>query len=198
MWWCFTAHYFKWNGGLFKYYKCPHCKKFTHKANKANAKFIEYIQKLKPKNSTLVLFNETINDLRKHNNNGRLQEIPTVQKELLIEEGRLDSIDYKFMDGELSSKDFQRMKSTINRRRDGIMNKLELLNPQNTNELEQKKRKIQIKYPILPFLYPEPGSNRHGRNGHRILSPACLPIPPSGHWLTFSHFFIDWIFNLLI
>ena len=28
--------------------------------------------------------------------------------------------------------------------------------------------------------YPEPGSNRHGRNGHRILSPGCLPIPPSG------------------
>ncbi len=29
-------------------------------------------------------------------------------------------------------------------------------------------------------MYPEPGSNRHSRNGHRILSPACLPIPPSG------------------
>ncbi len=30
-------------------------------------------------------------------------------------------------------------------------------------------------------LYPEPESNRHDRNGHRILSPACLPVPPPGH-----------------
>jgi hypothetical protein len=29
-------------------------------------------------------------------------------------------------------------------------------------------------------MYPEPGSNRHDRNGHGILSPACLPIPPPG------------------
>lgn len=27
---------------------------------------------------------------------------------------------------------------------------------------------------------PEPGSNRHSRNGRRILSPLRLPVPPSG------------------
>ena len=26
-----------------------------------------------------------------------------------------------------------------------------------------------------------PGSNRYGRNDHRILSPTCLPIPPRRH-----------------
>ena len=31
---------------------------------------------------------------------------------------------------------------------------------QNTKELE-KKRKIEMKILFLPFLYPEPGSNRH-------------------------------------
>ena len=31
------------------------------------------------------------------------------------------------------------------------------------------------------FEYPGPGSNRHDRNGHWILSPARLPIPPPGH-----------------
>ena len=30
------------------------------------------------------------------------------------------------------------------------------------------------------LLYPEWDLNPHDRNGHRILSPACLPIPPSG------------------
>ena len=29
-------------------------------------------------------------------------------------------------------------------------------------------------------LYPGRDLNPHGRNGHRILSPACLPIPPPG------------------
>ena len=32
---------------------------------------------------------------------------------------------------------------------------------QNFKELKQKKRKIKIKNLFLPFLYPEPGSNRH-------------------------------------
>ncbi len=30
------------------------------------------------------------------------------------------------------------------------------------------------------FLYPGRDLNPHGRDGHRILSPACLPIPPPG------------------
>ena len=29
--------------------------------------------------------------------------------------------------------------------------------------------------------YPERDLNPHNRNGHRILSPACLPVPPPGH-----------------
>ena len=31
-------------------------------------------------------------------------------------------------------------------------------------------------------LYLRPESNRHARNGHRILSPARLPIPPLRHY----------------
>ncbi|GEM_PF-581719 len=31
------------------------------------------------------------------------------------------------------------------------------------------------------FSYLRPGSNRHVHNGHRILSPARLPIPPLRH-----------------
>lgn len=34
----------------------------------------------------------------------------------------------------------------------------------------------------ITFLkYRRSGSNRHVRNGHGILSPACLPIPPRRH-----------------
>ena len=33
----------------------------------------------------------------------------------------------------------------------------------------------------VSFLYLRPESNRHARNGHRILSPARLPIPPLRH-----------------
>jgi hypothetical protein len=39
------------------------------------------------------------------------------------------------------------------------------------------ENKIQKKY----LLYPERELNPHSLYGHRILSPACLPIPPSGH-----------------
>ncbi len=33
------------------------------------------------------------------------------------------------------------------------------------------------------FLYPGRDLNPHGLYGHRILSPACLPVPPPGHRL---------------
>ncbi len=47
------------------------------------------------------------------------------------------------------------------------------------NFKSQKKGLLFLAIPLFS-MYPEPGSNRHGRNGHRILSPACLPIPPPG------------------
>ena len=34
---------------------------------------------------------------------------------------------------------------------------------------------------LLFDKYPGRESNPHDRNGHRILSPACLPVPPPGH-----------------
>ena len=38
---------------------------------------------------------------------------------------------------------------------------------------------------LFLFWYPEPGLNRHGI-GRGILSPLCLPIPPSGRGFLFS------------
>ncbi len=41
-----------------------------------------------------------------------------------------------------------------------------------------------MRQPFLIWWYPRPDLNRHGRNGQRILSPSCLPIPPLGHpWI---------------
>ncbi len=34
--------------------------------------------------------------------------------------------------------------------------------------------------------YPGRESNPHGRNDHRILSPACLPVPPPGRKVSLS------------
>ena len=128
-----TACYSKGNGGRYGYYKCPHCCKFNYSAIKANTKFIEYIRKLKPKDSTLELYEEIVNDLRKTNSKDRLKEIKTLQTELLKEEERLESIDVKFVDDELSSEDYQRMKSNITKRRNRTNTKMESLNPQNTS-----------------------------------------------------------------
>ena len=32
----------------------------------------------------------------------------------------------------------------------------------------------------IVWMYPERDLNPHDRNDHRILSPACLPVPPPG------------------
>ena len=42
------------------------------------------------------------------------------------------------------------------------------------------KRVLAMAKTLSFILYPGRGLNPHDRNGHRILSPACLPIPPPG------------------
>ena len=49
---------------------------------------------------------------------------------------------------------------------------------------------VGIKKAETPFVlgvsavYPGSDLNRYERNVHRILSPACLPIPPPGHFMS--------------
>ncbi len=44
---------------------------------------------------------------------------------------------------------------------------------------EEINKRNPVKTHKIPFVYPEPGSNRHGLL-HWCLRPARLPIPPSG------------------
>ena len=44
-------------------------------------------------------------------------------------------------------------------------------------------QKISGHFSMTAFPYPGRESNPHCRNGNRILSPACLPVPPPGHYL---------------
>ena len=50
----------------------------------------------------------------------------------------------------------------------------------NTSSLKAKKP-LTISGFFASLLYQERESNPHGLVAHRILSPACLPIPPSRH-----------------
>ena len=43
-----------------------------------------------------------------------------------------------------------------------------------------KKEREHNTSAMFPFLCPERDSNPYDRNGQGILSPSCLPIPPSG------------------
>ncbi len=45
---------------------------------------------------------------------------------------------------------------------------------------EKVKRVLALAHTLTLFLYPERDLNPHNRNGHRILSPACLPFHHPG------------------
>ncbi len=45
---------------------------------------------------------------------------------------------------------------------------------------KKEERRLKVEW------YPEPESNRHGRNVRGILSPLCLPISPPGHFTYFN------------
>lgn len=149
---------------------CPLCKKFNYSAVKANNKFIEYIRKLKPKDSALALYDEIINDLKQDKSKDRNNELRNLQNDLLKESDRMDSIDLKLMDGEISSEDHQRMKSAIEKRREGINAKLESINPQDSDvgkKLEHafnviknmpeilSSGRVEHKIQLLGLMFPE-------------------------------------------
>ena len=56
---------------------------------------------------------------------------------------------------------------------DGILEQLKAY----WEELKNLRKPLPTK---VFTLYPGRESNPHGRNDHRILSPACLPVPPPG------------------
>lgn len=133
----------------------------NYNAIKAITKFLEYNRKLKLKDSALELFKEIINDIRKTNSKDRLKEIEILQTELLEEKERLKSIDTKYADGELSSEDFQRMKSNIAIRRDKTNTILESLNLQNTSIGQKLEHAFNVIRNILEIL-------SSGRVEHKI------------------------------
>jgi DNA invertase Pin-like site-specific DNA recombinase/phage FluMu protein Com len=132
-----TACYSKGNGGYYGYYKCPHCNRFNSSAIKANQKFVEYIRQLKLKESALALYEEILKDSKKERTAEVNKEINKLQSELLVEDSRLDSIDTKLMDGEISPEDHQRMKKGIEVRLGKINFKLTSFKAQNV-EVERK------------------------------------------------------------
>ena len=132
-----TACYSKGNGGYYGYYKCPHCNRFNLSAIKANRKFVEYIRQLKPKESALALYEEILKDSKKERTAAINTEIKKLQNELLVEDGRLVSIDTKLMDGDINTEDYQRMKISIEIRRENVNAKLASFRSQNV-EIEKK------------------------------------------------------------
>ena len=48
-------------------------------------------------------------------------------------------------------------------------------------DMVKKVIKKGCKY-LIYSQYPGRDLNPHNRNGHRILSPACLPVPPPGQY----------------
>lgn len=132
-----TACYSKGNGGLYGYYKCPHCNKFNYSAIKANEKFVKYVKQLIPNDSILELYKEIIKDLKKENKSEILKEISQLEKELIIEEKRLVSTDIKYLDDKIKEEDYKRMKNNIEERKGNINKRLTLLHPCNS-DLENK------------------------------------------------------------
>ena len=53
-----------------------------------------------------------------------------------------------------------------------------------------KKRRNRCYY-LVSALYPGRDLNPHDRNGHRILSPACLPVPPPGRYIKKTSLFTE-------
>lgn len=132
------------NGGYYTYYNCCHVPKHIRKsAQEVNEGFCQYVSCLKPNQTILNLYKEIILDIHKEGKKAINADISKLQKELSLKEQRLISIEDKFLDEDISKSEYAKMKSRIEDEKKELKSKIETLELNNKEDIEEK-----LKYSI--------------------------------------------------
>ena len=132
------------SGQKYPYYFCPESGKHLRmSADKVNSKFIEYIHSLRPKDSTIDLYMNIVNDLRKDELQEVNNEIKKLRNELTEIERKIDQIDDRYLDGRMCDEDYHRMLNRQKTNKQKIQDRIDILKTPNCTKIEP-----QLKYAI--------------------------------------------------
>ena len=161
----------KGRNAYYTYYHCNQSGKHIRvSADKVNKGFASYISTLIPNETVIDLYQEILNEMRQNNSKGRQEELKRLKGELTALEQRLDSIEDKYLDGDIDKDSFNRMKKRTQSNITEIQGKIELLQSSKQNVTPQLsycisllsnldrvflEAPIEAKIKLLGSMFPE-------------------------------------------
>ena len=134
-----TGSFSRGNGGKYPYYHC--CKDSKHLRRRAadvNKSFASYVGGLTPRPEVLDLYTEVLKDIRKDDCRDISRQIEKLEDDIKQIKVRLDSLDDKFVDGDISREQYERMNQRYEQDKRDKSSEVELLKEAKRSKIEPK------------------------------------------------------------
>ena len=127
------------NGGKYTYYFCCNNQKHIRmRAENVNEEFARYTAQLKPNKTVLDLYNEILKDLQSERKGESKKEVAALQNELSTVQKRINSIEDKYLDGDLTKEEYNRMLERYTKEASTIQQQVEMRENPNRSNIEPK------------------------------------------------------------
>ncbi|MFS3008356.1 recombinase family protein [Bacteroides thetaiotaomicron] len=127
------------NGGKYTYYFCCNNQKHIRmRAEDVNEQFARYTAQLKPNKEVLDLYNEILKDLQNERKGESKKEVSSLQNELSAIQKRINSIEDKYLDGDLTKEQYNRMLERYTKEASTIQQQVEMRENPNRSNIEPK------------------------------------------------------------
>ena len=115
-------------GGKYTYYNCCHnAKHIRVRAEKVNDRFLQYISCLQPKQEIVNLYREILKDVQHDANNEKRTKEKIIKEDIKKLDDRLALVEDKYMDGEITKEDYQRISDRYKKERNDLTSQCCLL-----------------------------------------------------------------------
>ena len=134
-----TGSFSRGNGGKYAYYHC--CEDGKHLRRRAadvNKSFASYVGGLTPRPEVLDLYTEVLKDIRKDDCRDISRQIERLENDIKQIKVRLDSLDDKFVDGDISREQYERMNQRYEQDKRDKSSEVELLKEAKRSKIEPK------------------------------------------------------------
>ena len=130
------ASHSKGRSQTYAYYHCNHCKKYRVPAQQMNDDILNYIRQIRPCKAVLDLYEEVLNDIRAEKFKGINKEKNRIQEVVKKVEVRLQRLQDRFLDGEISSEDYKDIRQRYNDEIYALKSQLEIMKTPNSGVVE--------------------------------------------------------------
>ena len=108
------------------------------RAENVNEEFARYTAQLKPNKTVLDLYNEILKDLQSERKGESKKEVAALQNELSTVQKRINSIEDKYLDGDLTKEEYNRMLERYTKEASTIQQQVEMRENPNRSNIEPK------------------------------------------------------------